>query len=350
MQAPVIHMTPLTLIRRQRLLPAPGRVLAHEGQKVTAADVVAEGWSPGSHVLIDIRRMLGLTRADQAEKLIVVNEGDHLAAGAVIAESKGLLAQKVSSPVEGQLVAVHNGRALIETPGQVIRLTAGFAGVVTGILSNRGVVIETHGALVQGVWGNDRFDQGMLLAITHGLDEELTEKALDVSMRGAVIFAGYCKNPAVLRMADDLPLRGLVLSSLAPELRSQAAAMATPLIVVEGFGRLPYSRVAFKILSTSEKRDACIKASRPNPFSGERPEIILPLPAIGDEGQDAGELCAGLTVRIIDPFAPSQMGMIAQIRPGLVRLANGLTVQAADVKLDNNEVVTVPLANLEIIE
>jgi hypothetical protein len=350
MQTNVTHITPLTFIRRARLLPMPGRVLAHEGQKIAAGDVVAEGWTMGQHVLIDVRRALGLTRSDQAEKLIEKNEGERVNAGEILAQSRGLMARFVRAPLAGQIVAISNGRILLEAPGQAVRLTAGFAGVVAELVPERGVVVETHGALVQGVWGNDRFDQGVLLSVTHSPLEELTEKNLDVSMRGAVVLAGTCASRAALKMADELPLRGLILSSLAPELVPQAAKLSLPVVVVEGFGKLPYNSVAYKILSTSEKRDACLKASSFNAYTGERPEIILPLPAIGETAPDTVEFQAGLTVRILDVNAPSRMGTILQVRPGAVRLANGLTTRAADVRLESNEVVSVPLANLDVLD
>jgi hypothetical protein len=234
--------------------------------------------------------------------------------------------------------------------GQTIRLAAGFAGTVTRVIENRGVELETHGALIQGLWGNDRFNQGVLLGLAQKPDDELTDQRLDVSMRGAVVFAGPCASAAALRMAEEMPLRGLILSSLAPELLEQAARMTVPVILVEGVGRLPYSTPVFKILTTNEKRDACLKASKPDPFGGERPEIILPLPAAGQEAPSALELRPGQLVRAAGLPASGRLGTLVHLRPGLSRLANGLTVPAADIRLENNEVVTVPLANLEILE
>jgi hypothetical protein len=154
----------------------------------------------------------------------------------------------------------------------------------------------------------------------------------------------------VLKVAEEMPLRGLVVSSLAPELVEQAELMSIPVVVVEGFGKIAFSSTAFKILSTSEKRDVCLKASRNNPFTGEHPEVILPLNAIGDDLADMVEIQAGLTVRIIGAPANGCIGTIVQIRPGSTQLPNGLVTPAANIRLENNEVVTIPLANLEIIQ
>jgi hypothetical protein len=350
MQAPVTHILPLTFVRRPRLLPVPGKVLVHPGQKVNANDVVAEGRKLGQHILIDIRRALGMARANEVEKLIERNEGEKLQAGDVIAQTRGLLARVVRSPVDGEVVAIHNGRVLIEVPGEFIRLSAGFAGVVGEVIPERGVVLETHGALIQGVWGNDRFDQGMLLMVAKSPDEELTAAKLDVGMRGAVAVCGPCADPEVLRVAESLPLRGLILSSMSPDLISQASVLQVPVIVIEGFGKIPYDSVAYKILSTSERRDACVKASARNPYSGEAPEVILPLPAEGAEPAATTEFKPGKLVRVIGLPEPVRVGVISQLRPGATRLMSGLSAPAADVRLENNDLITVPLANLDVLE
>lgn len=350
MQAIVTHVLPLTTIRRPRLLPAPGKVLVREGQKVNSGDVVAEYRALGQHILIDIRRGLAIPTVADAQKLIERREGEKLKAGDVLAQTKGLLARVVRSPVDGDLVAIHGGRVLIEVPGEVVRLTAGFAGTVEEVIPERGVVIRATGALIQGVWGNDHFDQGMMLLVAHSPEQELVAGRLDVSMRGAVAVAGPCADPDALRVAEELPLRGLVLSSLAIDLVPQANALKIPVVVVEGLGKIPYSAPVFKILSTSEKRDVCVKASARNPFSGERPEIILPLPAEGQEAPATLDYLSGQVVRVRGLSVPVLTGVITQVRSGQTLLLSGVHAPAADVRLENNDLVTVPLANLDVLE
>jgi hypothetical protein len=350
MESVATHILPLTLIRRRRLLPFPGRVLVNHGQNVSAADIVADARQPGSHFLVDVRRDLGLARISDAEKLITHVPGDRIEKGEVLAQTGGLFAQTLRSPATGIIITISAGRIMIETEGSAVNVRAGVAGLVREILPNFGAVIETSGALVQGRIGNGQVDQGMMLVAARTPLDELSASRLDVSMRGAVLVGGYCVQADALRMAGELSLRGLILSSIAPELLPIVKQAEYPILVVEGYGKLPFCQEAYQIFTTNEKRDACVNASVYDPFTGVRPELVVNLPGIGELANDVVEFSAGQTVRILTTPYASQSGTLVQIRPGKTRLKNGIHVLAGDVRLENNEVVSIPLANLDVLE
>lgn len=350
MESAVTHILPLTLIRRKRVLPYAGRVLVSQGMKVNAADVVADLRRPGRHALIDVRRELGLARLADAEKLVTHIAGDRIEKGEVLAQTGGLFAQALRSPMTGVIVAVSAGRVLIESEGVPLLVRAGLNGVVRDVIDHFGALVETSGALVQGRIGNGLVDQGMLLMVARTPLDELTAGRMDVSMRGAILVGGYCVQAEALKAAGELSLRGLVLSSIAPDLLPLVQKAEFPIIVVEGFGKLPFCPQAYQVLTTNEKRDASINAAMFDPFSGERPEVVINLPGIGALAGDMGEYAIGKTVRLLaDPYA-SQSGVLVQVHPGKTRLQNGIHVLAGDVRLENNEVITVPLANLDVLE
>ncbi|MDP1779783.1 MAG: hypothetical protein Q8K73_05880, partial [Anaerolineales bacterium] len=189
MQAPVIHVNGLTSIVRERLLPVPGTVLARLNQKVSPLDVVAQTSWAREHLLLDVTRILRVT-SNVADRLITCNVGDRIAVGAVITAGKGLFSRRVRAPRDGRVVAVGGGKVLMEVGVTKVELRAGIPGTVMQVLPNHGVVIQTAGALIQGVWGNGRIASGTLVNLAEKPDGILTVGRLDVSLRGSIILAG----------------------------------------------------------------------------------------------------------------------------------------------------------------
>lgn len=350
MQAAITHILPLTLIRRRRLLPGPGRVLVSEGQKVNAVDIIAEVSRPGPHTLIDVRRELGLARTDEAEKHIERLTGETIQQGDVIAQTGGLFRHIVNSPVAGRIIAISAGRVLIESAGQPLQVQAGTAGVVREIIPDRGALIETSGALVQGLIGNDHIDQGVLVILARSLDDEFTKDRLDVSHRGAVVMGGHCSQPEALLAGGEMLLKGLILSSITSEILPLIQQVAYPIIILEGIGKIPYDKEAYQVLNTSEKRDICVNASSYQPYADQRPELIVPLPSIGELPIEASEFKVGKKVRILAAPYAAQVGTLLQIGKGWTRLKNGILAPAGEVRLENNETLAVPLANIDMLE
>jgi hypothetical protein len=350
MIAPVTHILPLTNVRRARLLPENGRVLVRAGQKVNATDIVAESPQQSRHVLVDVRNSLRLNRKESLESYLERRTGDRLQEWDVIAQAGSLFKRIVRSPVDGEIVAITGGRVMIEVPDAPYTLQAGITGEVSEIIPERGVIIEAHGALVQGVWGNGLIDLGMLLSLIRSPEDGITRDRLDVSMRGAVVLAGYCESADVFEHAAQLPLRGLILSSMTGDMIPAANKAPFPVVVLEGIGNIPMNNAAFKLLSTSEKRDVSINAADWDPFTGQRPEILVTLPATGKLAPEVETFQAGQTVKIQTTPYTGQIGTLTKLLPGLTRLSNGLRVQAGEVKLENNVQVILPLMNLDVLE
>jgi hypothetical protein len=349
MLASVTHILPLTNIRRKRVLSSPGKVLVRAGQKVNASDSIAQALLPAGHTILDIRRGLGITKVSEAERCIVRQVGDRLEKGDVIAEAGGLLSRMVRAPAAGEIVSISGGQVLLRTQYVPFEVLAGFNGTVTEIIPEMGAVVETNGALVQGVWGNGQMDSGLLLLVAASPEDQLTSQKVDVAMRGAVVLGGHCSSADVLRACGDLPLRGLILSSMTADLIPVANSLKYPILVIDGFGKIPLNRLAYKLLTTSEKRDVSINAAH-HPSEGERPELIIPLPATGQTAPETDYFTQGQVVRVQGAPYTGKIGTIVQLRQGLFTLSNGLKTSVADVQLDVDTRVSIPLANLEVIE
>ena len=350
MLAPVLHVLPLTTIVRERVLPVPGKVLMHVNQRVNPTDVVAETTYAREHVLLDVARTFGIS-AGEADRLIRVNEGDRLEKGALIAEKQGLFSDTIKAPRAGRVMVCGSGQVLMEVGDARIELRAGLPGVVTQIIPDKGVVIRTAGALIQGVWGNGRIDNGLMVSLLEKPDDILAAGRLDVSLRGSVILAGQVRDLDTLKAAADLPVRGLILSSMPSTLIEAAYKMRYPILVTEGFGAMPMNSAAFKLMTTNNKREATVNADHFDRYTGIRPEVIIPLPISTepDEPNQYERFELGRQVRMRRPPNAGMLGTIAELPPGLSLLPSGLRAPAAEVKLENGEVILVPLVNLEVV-
>jgi hypothetical protein len=350
MLAPITHILPLTTVVRERLLPVPGTVSVRVNQRVSATDVVAEAHWSREHVLLDVARKLGVS-ASAADKLIRVKEGDDVAASAVIATGKGLFPREVVAPREGRVVVAGGGQVLIEVGEVNMQMRAGIPGLVTQVIPDRGVQIQTSGALVQGVWGNGRIEMGHMISLMESADTVLEAGRMDVSLRGTVILGGMCRDAETLQAAGELPVRGLILSSMAPSLIPTALQMKYPIMVTDGFGALPMNALAFRLLTTNAKRDATVNAEAFDRYTGARPEVIIPLPVSNEPPmpEDSVSFATGQQVRLRAAPHRGQVASLMTVRPGLSTLPNGLRAHCADVRLENGTVVLVPLVNLEVV-
>lgn len=350
MLAPVYHVLPLATIIRERTLPVAGKINAHVNQRVSPTDVIGEATFAREHVLLDVARKFGVS-VKAADKMIKVNPGDRVSQGALVADAGGLIPRSIRAPRAGRVMIVGSGQILMEVGDARIELRAGLPGVVTQVIPERGVVIRTAGALIQGVWGNGRIDNGLMVSLIDKPDDVLTADRLDASLRGSVILAGHVRDADTLRAAAELPVRGLILSSMMSSLLGNAYQMKYPIMVLEGFGAIPMNSAAFKLLTTSNKREATVNAEHFDRYSGNRPEVIIPLPVSSepDEPTNYDAFAVGQTVRMRRPPAAGMIGTIARLPAGLSELPSGLRALAADVKLENGETVLVPLVNLEVV-
>jgi hypothetical protein len=349
MLAPITHILPFTVIRRERILPGTGKVLVRAGQKVSSSDVIAEANLRPEYLLLNVARGLGVT-PEKADQLIQCQAGDHLANGDMIAGPLGMARRVVRTPSDGQVVLVGSGQVLVEVASKPFQLKAGVPGEVVELIADRGATVETTGALVQGVWGNGRIDFGVMVVLAKSPDQLLTPDQLDVSMRGSIALAARCEDPEVFKSVEELPLRGLILASMSASLASIAAKMQIPVVVLEGFGQRPMNSVAFKLLTTNERREVALNAEPWEPYEGTRPEIIIPMP--GSEKlslpQETGIFSPDQQVRVLRPPHVGEIGVVMGIK-GRAVFPGGLKAQAADIRLESGQVVVIPLANLDVL-
>ena len=351
------HVTLLATLRRERMLPLAGTVVVQAKQRVEPSDVVARTFLADRHRLVDVARALGVPD-EQADSALVKHDGDAVKAGEPIAVRKtglGLVRRTARSPVDGRLVVAGGGKALLAAISEPFELRAAIPGQVVTILQSQGVVIETTGALLEGVWGNGKEDTALLRVVGDNPRGALTANLVSVEQRGAIVVAGTLAEPAALKQLGDVGVRGLLVGSLSTGLLPAARKAGYPVLVVEGFGDRGFSAPAFSLLSSNAGRQAWLNAQPADPFLGHRPELIIPLPGPSTpppQPVDGQTLTVGQRVRVLRGPDVGKVGTVTDLSERPVVTPSGLRTPMAGVALEgaSGPSARVAFANLELLE
>jgi hypothetical protein len=351
MVANIAHIHPFTIIRRERMLPIPGRVTVRKGQHVAATDVVAEAYLSPQYVLLDVAKGLGVS-GKKIDQYLQCKVGMQVVTGDVLAGPVGLAKRVLRAPKDGKIIVASGGQIFIEIHSTPFELKAGLPGNVVELVDERGVVIETTGSLVQGVWGNGLVNFGLLSVLADHPDEHLAPHKITISMKGSVILGGICDDIETLKAAANMNLHGMVLASLHHSLIADANAAPFPILVIDGIGTVPMNPVAFKLLASNEKREVNINAEAWDHFTGNRPEVVIPLPA-GDNmpsPRQSVDFAPGQQVKIVRAPHFGKVGKLVNIRQGMTTFPNGVSGIAGEIQLEDGDRALLPLVNLEVLE
>lgn len=345
----VFHTLALTKIRRTRKIVGHGEILVKVGQKVTANESLANMFIEEKFQALNIKKLLNLNNSQDARRSIELEEGKRLKTGDLIAEVSGVMRKNVKAEHDSEVILINGNLVLLRINQPPVPLLAGFESIVSETLPGYGVVLESDGALIQGKWGNQKTNSGLLLNITARPDDELLPKMLEVNHRGGILMGGYCKNSNVLKNAQDLPIKGLILSSMHPDLLPVAMGVTFPIILIEGFTPIPMNLRAYDLLKSNTNREVSLSCIY-NKNENEKPEIIIPLPAEATLPTESFEFRNGLVVRVNHGQYLGKAGIIRKIVNNTVTLFNGVKTICAVVQFSDEDQASIPLANLDVLE
>ncbi len=344
---------PLTLIRRERMLPVPGKVLVTPGERVQPTQVVAQAEISGEVRIVNVARSLRVAPS-RAIRYLKVKEGDDVTTNTVIATRGALSMSRILSPTNGFVYRIdkNKGRVLIKVVTRPFQLIAYLQGTVANALPGHGVVIETTGAIIQGTVGFGDESYGVLHIVANDPNEVLRAKSIDVSAHGAIVIGGAWIDESALSQATQLQVRGLIAGSMDGRLLNAARNVSFPIILTEGLGRIPMARPIFKLLQSQSGREASISAVTRTRWGITRPEILIPLPADTKPSPVAAigtPIALGVRVRVVRGLHQGASGVVSALSDQLTQIESGARVHGAEVDLDTIGKTFVPFANLEIL-
>lgn len=349
------HILAWTTIRRERMLPdnAIGVVEARNGQHVNLRDIVARGTVPAKFHFIEAAKLLKV-KPDALEEITLVDVGQEVEAGQVLAAKNPMRGRRALSPVTGIVMHNKNGRIIVQETPELIELEAGLVGQVVATRPGQGIVIEAFGGLIQGVWGNNRRFIGPLqIEPADGLEAIYEDSnSIERQFTGAIVVTKRALKESSLFALEGQNIGGVIAPSMDASLYEHAKRLDTAILLTEGFGDIRMSSYLSTLLEGFVGRQTTLDAFTPDRWNPRRPEVFINLPPrSGERPPDpntAMTLRTGMRVRLT---REPHIGSIAEIRhlyKGPITLENGLRVNGAEVELVTGEVLSVPLANLEV--
>jgi len=369
---PGVTVTARTKLVRERRLPLSGTVLAEEGSRVTAEQVVARTELPGNVQTINVANILSLLPED-IEGALTKPLGSQLEKGEVFAMSSsffGLFKSRCKSPIDGTLESASaiTGQAILREPPIPVEVHAYIDGQVVERMENEGVKVETEGSFIQGIFGIGGETWGEIKLLVSTADEPLEVKSLDDSCKDKILIGGSKVDSDFLTRAASLAVRGVVAGGIDDkDLReflgydlgvaiTGSEEKGISLIVTEGFGQMKMAEKTFSLLKSLEGKRASMSGATQIRAGVMRPEVIVAADGASASAGDldsifsASGLEIGSAIRVIREPHFGRLGTVVELPPELRVLETEAKVRVLEVEFEDGSRATLPRANVEMIE
>jgi len=293
-----------------------------------------------------------------------VRKGDAIALGKSMF---GLVKNTIQAPATGTIESVSpvTGQLVLREPPLPVEVNAYVRGVVCEVLPGEGVVIETAGAFLQGIFGVGGETFGAIAIAASGPEEELTEAMLEPAHRGKVVVGGSRVSHATLMRAkeigvaavvaggfDDRDLRLLLGKDLGVAITG-SEDLGFTLVLTEGFGRIPMAGRTWRLLEAHRGERASVSGATQIRAGVMRPEIIIPREQAANSGVET-DLSAGLEIgsllRVIREPYFGRIGRVVELPTELRQLETESSARVLVVEFaDDSARAVVPRANVELI-
>ncbi len=386
---PGLRISGCATVRKRRELPLRGSVCVKVGERVQSDQIIAEAEREGELRVVRVAEILGIP-PQEVSKRLVVQPGDVVEQGAVIAKLRGLwglFVTAVEAPIAGQIefISEATGHVAIRAPSSTIAVRAYIDGIVEQVEPGRGVVVIAQATLVQGIFGVGGERSGLINMLAVRPDQRVTEEDIPNSCDGVVLVGGQSPSIGALKLAASRGAVGLVTASIDDKTLAQYVGydigialtgderVPMTLIITEGFGSLAMNERILSMLSCAEGERASINGATQVRAGAQRPEIITKITDAGAQGinalqhakensqlynldkngsaadeQEVG-LQVGSRVRVIRVPYFGLQGYITALPKELVKIETGALARVARVIIEPAQLeVVVPRANLEL--
>ncbi|MCH7763938.1 MAG: hypothetical protein IIB95_09380 [Candidatus Marinimicrobia bacterium] len=359
-----------TKIDKERRLPLKGTVTVEKGQAVTPDDIVAKTDLPGNVQMVNVANQLNID-ADDVKDAMLAKVGTLVSKGEMIAETKGLFGlfkSNVTAPVDGTIEVISDttGQVVIREAPIPVEIDAYMTGFIKDVIPEEGVIIESEGVFIQGIFGIGGESRGDLAVIVDSREDEITEDMITTDLAGKIIVGGSFISLSAYKKAIQIKVAGVVVGGFnyydLEDILGYTLGVAitgsedlvTSLILTEGYGKIRMGSRTFDLLKEHQGKFASVNGATQIRAGVIRPEIVIPLSKDELKGDHkdvhASEgIQAGSLVRVIRAPYFGRMGKVVDLPSELRKMESETMVRVAIIEIDG-ENVEIPRANLEMVE
>jgi len=355
-------------VDKLRRLPIQGQVFVKVNDPVEWNTVIARTQISGEPEIIKVASLLGV-EAEDIPPFMLKKVGDKVAKGENLAFYSalfGLIKKSVPSTIEGTVESISEitGQVIVRGAPVPVDIDSYIPGKVKEVMPREGAVIQTNAAFIQGIFGIGGETHGKIYVTVETPEDELTPEKLNSDCKGEVIVGGSRVTFEALKKAVEVGVSAIVVGGIRhqdlTEFTHEEIGVAITgqeevgltLIITEGFGKMAMSYNTFNLLKSFEGYNACVNGATQIRAGVLRPEIIIPHPGTEEITKDklSSGMIPGTPIRIIRQPYFGAIGIVHRLPVELQILESESAVRVVEIKLGNGEVVTVPRANVEIIE
>lgn len=367
--APGLTVTPSTIYRTERRLPLKGRVERALGDVVKAEDRVAYTELPGAVFPVNAAHKLSCPPKDVVEAMLLP-EGSKVETGQVVgryASFFGLFKHELRSPLTGTVEAVSKvtGQVMFRAAPVPVILNAFVDGKVSEIFADEGVAIESQAAYIQGIFGIGGETQGLLKLAVSSSSQVLDEGSLPPDIEGKILVGGSLVTLGAIRKAAKQKARGIIAGGIHDQdLRellgydlgvaiTGGENLGITVILTEGFGSIPMANRTYGLLKEREGSKTSICGATQIRAGVMRPEIVIPLTTeavVRVSTKDKGLMEIGAQIRLIRQPYFGEIAKVLSLPVELQPVESEAKVRVVEVELTSGRKVTIPRANVELIE
>lgn len=356
------------IVQKMRRLPLLGDVFPSEGDEVSYDQIIAKTEISGDPEIIKLALQLSLEPED-CPKYMKKKIGDTIEKGETIAFYSalwGLIKKEVKSSVSGTFESYSEitGQLIVRGAPIPVEIDAYIPGTVIEIIPREGAVIQTHAAFIQGIFGIGGEVHGDICVVVSGNDQALDADKITDEHKDKVLISGNMVTLDALKKSVEVGVSAIVsggirhddlITFIGEEIGVAITGqeeLGITLIITEGFGKMNMSIRTFELLKEFEGYRASVNGTTQIRAGVLRPEIIIPHDRVKDDASKSvlKGMVPGTPIRIIRQPYFGAIGEVHSLPVERQRLESESSVRVVRIKLDDDEIVTVPRANVEIIE